>query len=361
MAKFDLRRIVRKEISQLRAVEVESVFPAEYMRLNMNENFFVEPEVVNGLVLEACREFDYRKYPENFAGAAVRAVSQFLGVDESMVFVGNGLDQVMDTIFRTYVERGSRVLVVEPTFGLYSYFTNLYGGEFKSVLLNRDFSLNVEETLKASREKVSLIILCSPNNPTGNQFPKEDVEKVLEADALVILDEAYVHFADYSMMNEVENYDNLVVMRTFSKVFGLAGIRCGYMVSSPEVVEYMRRATHPFHMSQLAQIVIAKALNIWDYFEEKAKLIVKERERLLENMKKIEGIEVYPSKTNFILFRIVKEGLTSKMLKERLKERKILVRDVSDRPLLSNCLRVSVGKPEQNEFFISALIESLGN
>jgi len=359
VGKINLKRIVRKEVARLQAVNVESDFSEDYVRLNMNENFFVESKVINRLIQDACKEFDYRKYPDKLAGLAVKAISRFLGVEESMVYVGNGLDDVMDTLFRTYVRKGSGVLVVEPTFGMYSYFTSLYGGELKSVLLNPDFSLNVEKILERSKDKVSLVIVCSPNNPTGNQFPREDLERILETDALVVLDEAYVQFADYSMIDDVWKHENLAVMRTFSKVFGLAGIRCGYLVSTPEVVEYMNRATHPFHVNQLTQLVVERALNMWSYFEKKVKEIVEERERLRKALGKLKGIKAYPSKTNFILVKIVKEGLTPKDLKERLRERKILVRDVSDKPLLSDCIRVTVGRPEQNELLISALKECL--
>ncbi|MEM2875464.1 MAG: histidinol-phosphate transaminase [Candidatus Bathyarchaeia archaeon] len=359
MARVDLKKIVREELAHLQAVKVESVFPEDYVRLNMNENFFVEPDVMEKIISEACREFDCRKYPENLAGEAVRAISHFLKVDESRVFVGNGLDQVMDILFRTYVGNGDKVIVVEPTFGLYSYFTKICGGNVETVLLNPDFSLNVKKIIETAKDGVSLVIFCSPNNPTGNQFPKEDLEKVLEVEALVVLDEAYVHFADYSLVDEVENYDNLIVMRTFSKSFGLAGIRCGYLVSTSEVVDYMKRITHPFHMSQLTQIIVSKALRASSYFEERARMVIEERERLQRVLGGIGGIKVYPSKANFILLKIVKEGLTSRIVGERLKERKVLVRDVSDKPLLSNCIRVTVGVPEQNKYFVSALIESL--
>lgn len=359
MRKMNLKKIVREEVARLQAVNVESDFPEDYLRLNMNENFFVEPEVINRLILDACKEFDYRKYPDNLAGLAVRAISEFLGVEESMVYVGNGLDEVMDTLFRTYVRKGGKVLIVEPTFGMYSYFTSLYGGELKSVLLNPDFSLDAKRILEQSKNEVSLVIICSPNNPTGNQFPREDLERILDIDALVVLDEAYVQFADYSMMDDVWRHENLAVMRTFSKVFGLAGIRCGYLVSTPEVVGYMNKATYPFHVNQLTQLIVEKALSMWSYFEGKVKEIVEERERLRKTLEKLEGIKAYPSKTNFILVKIVKEGLTPKALKDRLMERKILIRDVSDKPLLSDCVRITVGKPEQNELLISALEECL--
>ncbi|HDN62351.1 MAG TPA: histidinol-phosphate transaminase [Candidatus Bathyarchaeota archaeon] len=359
MGKINLKEIVREEVARLQTVKVESDFPEDYVRLNMNENFFVEPEVISGLIIDACKEFDYRRYPDNLAGLAVRAISRFLGVEESMVYVGNGLDEVMNTLFRTYLRRGSKVLIVEPTFGMYSYFTNLYGGELKTVLLNPDFSLNVEQIIEQSKDEISLVIVCSPNNPTGNQFPRDDLKRILEIDALVVLDEAYVQFADYSMIDDVWNYENLAVMRTFSKVFGLAGIRCGYLVSNPEVIEYMNRATPPFHVNQLTQLIVKKALSMWSYFEGKVKEVIEERERLRKALAGLDGIKVYPSKTNFILVKIVKEGVTPRILKKKLMERKILIRDVSDKPLLSDCIRITVGKPEHNELLVSALEKCL--
>lgn len=357
--KMKIKDIVREEILHSEIFEIKTVFPEEYIRLNMNENFFIERDVIQRIVQDACKEVDLRLYPPNLGAFAVSALSEFLGIDESMIYVGNGLDNVMEVFFRTFLRRGREVITIEPTFTVYSYFTRLSGGKVRRVLLNPDFSLNLDEISKAMNKDVSIIVVCSPNNPTGNQFPEKDIEEILKLDALVVLDEAYVHFAEYSMIDKLKSYDNLVIMRTFSKVFGLAGVRFGYLLSQPEVIDFMKRATHPFHMNYLTQLVIANALKMWSYFDERSKLLIKEREWLQSKLSKLEGIKPYPSKTNFILIRLLKDNLTPQLVCKKLRERKILIRDVSDRALLSDCIRVTVGTREQNETFLSAFEDVL--
>ena len=205
-----------------------------------------------------------------------------------------------------------------------------------------------------------MVLICSPNNPTGNQFTKESIRAIVEgANALVVLDEAYVNFAEYTVVDWIRNYENLVVLRSLSKVCGIAGVRSGYMIANPSIVSYMEKATPPFYINLLTQQITAKALENWRYFEEKAKIITEERKRLFETLRRIEGIEPYPSKANFILCKVTRKELTVPELRERLKARKVLVRDVSSRPLLNNCFRVTVGTREMNEAFITVLEEVL--
>ena len=358
--KFQPERLVREGVLKVPEYRFDEVTSREYLKLNFNENYLVEREFIKRLVSEALEEVDVREYPPAKGALIAKAVSEFFGLEESWVFPGNGLDGVMDVLFRTYLKKGRRVVIIEPTFSLYSYYTILYNGEVSEVLLNPDFTLNENKILESVDERTSIVLICSPNNPTGNQFSKGSVQSILESvDALVVVDEAYVNFADYTLIDLVKDYENLAVLRSLSKVCAIAGVRSGYLIANPWIVGYMKKATPPFHVNLLTQKITVKALENWRYFEEKAETIIEERRRLSEALKRIEGVEPYSSKTNFLLCKVTKRGLPVSELKERLKEKRVLVRDVSDRPLLDNCFRVTVGTREMNETFISSLKEVL--
>lgn len=358
------KRLARKEIQGLPLYDAESIFPEvldeKVVKLDLNENLVVSSDVVRKMLLDACQGVDARRYPPPYGATAAEAISNFFGFDKSEVLVGNGSDELLDLLMKAFVRKQTRVVVVEPTFPLYSYFTQLYGGEKVTVLLKPDFGLDMDALLEKGGGKSSLLIVCSPNNPTGKQFAKSDLEKVVkEFNGLVVVDEAYVDFAKYSVMDWTKETDNLIVLRTFSKAFGLAGIRLGFAVSNRSVIEYVKRATPPFNVNIIAQRLVALALQNWNYFKQQIEYIIREREWLRNALAKIEGVVPYPSDANFILFRIAKKGLSSSAVTERLQSKNVLVKDRGYAQLLENCMRVTVGTHDMNEAFISALKEVL--
>ncbi len=180
-----------------------------------------------------------------------------------------------------------------------------------------------------------------------------------EFNGVVVVDEAYVDFAKYTTIDWVRNFDNLVVLRTFSKAFGLAGVRFGFLVSNKSIVEYVKRVTSPFNVNIVTQRLIALALKNWKYFKERIQYVIREREWLRNNLAKIDGITPYTSDANFILFKVTKNNLTSSTVTKRLENRNVLVKDRGNLPLLTNCIRVTVGTRDMNETFLSALEEAL--
>ena len=359
-----IEELIRKEILGLSFYEVESILPRKLdekvTKLDLNENFAVAGDVVGKLLLDVCRDIDIRSYPPLYSAMATKAISNFLGFSESEISVGNGADDVLDSLMKIFVKKGSKVLVVEPTFPMYTYFTQLYGGKKVTALLRPNFELDVNGILEKCDEQTSMLIICSPNNPTGNQFKKGDVKKILqEFNGVVVVDEAYVDFAKYSVIDWVRKFDNLVVLRSFSKAFGLAGIRSGFLVSNKSIVEYVKRVTPPFDVNIVTQRLIALALQNWNYFKQRIKYIIKEREWLGNALAKIDGIIPYPSDANFILFKITKNNLSSSTVKKRLESRNVLVKDRGNLPLLANCIRVTVGTHSMNETFVSALKDAL--
>ncbi len=359
-----IKDLVQKEVRDLSCYEVKTILrqknQEKIVKMNLNENFAMPNETIQKLLLEACRSIDVRAYPPPRGSLAIKAISSFLGFSESEVSVANGADEIMDLLMKVFVRKGSKVMVVEPSFPMYTFFAQLYGGSAVPVLLRPDFSLDVDAILKKADKDTRLLFVCSPNNPTGNQFREADIKKVLqEFKGVVIVDEAYADFASGSVVNWVRDYDNLAVLRSFSKAFGLAGLRLGYLVSNESIVEYVQRVVGPFNVNSVTQQAIALALEKWSYFEQKIKLVVDEREWLMKNLKQIDGVNPYPSDANFILFKVTTDDLTSAIVTERMENRNVLVKDRGHLPLLENCIRVTVGTRNMNQTFLSALKESL--
>ncbi len=359
-----IKNLVQKEVRDLSCYEVKTILerkPDEkIVKMNLNENFAMPSEAVEKLLLDACRCIDVRAYPPPRGSLAVKAISDFLGLSESEVSVANGADEIMDLLMKVFVRRGSKVMVVEPTFPMYTFFAELYGGSKVTVMLKKDFSLNVDALLKKTDKETRLLFVCSPNNPTGNQFRESDIKRLLEEfKGIVVVDEAYVDFASGSVINWIRDYDNLAVLRSFSKAFGLAGLRLGYLASSKPVVKYVQRVVGPFNVNSVTQQAIVLALQNWSYFKEKIDLVVNEREWLMKNLQQIDGVKPYPSDSNFILFKVTKDKLSSAALTERIENRNVLVKDRGHLFLLDNCIRVTVGTRNMNETFVSALKESL--
>ncbi|HDQ06026.1 MAG TPA: histidinol-phosphate transaminase [Candidatus Bathyarchaeota archaeon] len=356
--------LVQKEVRDLSCYEVKTILEQKsqekIVKMNLNENFAMPTETIQELLLDACRSIDVRAYPPPRGSLAIKAISSFLGFSECEVSVANGADEIMDLLMKVFVRKGSKVIVVEPSFPMYTFFAQLYGGTKVTALLKPDFSLDVDAILNKMDKDTRLLFVCSPNNPTGNQFREANIKRLLqEFKGVVVVDEAYVDFASGSIIEWVRKYDNLAVLRSFSKSFGLAGLRLGYLVSNESIVNYVQRVVGPFNVNSVTQQTIALALQKWSYFEQQIRYVVDEREWLIQELKQIDGVTPYPSDANFILFKVTKPNLTSATVVERMENRNVLVKDRGHLPILENCIRVTVGTRNMNETFLSALKESL--
>ena len=359
-----IKKLVQKEVQDISCYEVKTITDKKseenLVKLNLNENFAMPRDFVQKLLLEACKTVDVRAYPPPRGGQAIAAISEFLGVDCSEVAVANGADEIMDLLMKVFIRKGSKIMVAEPTFPMYTFFAELYGGKKVTTMLKPDFSLDVDAILKKADKETRLLFVCSPNNPTGNQFKESAVKQLLEEfKGIVVVDEAYVDFASGSAINWVEDYDNLAVLRSFSKAFGLAGLRLGYLVASKHIVKYVQRVVGPFNVNSVTQQTIPLALQNWDYFKQKLDLVVKERQWVMKNLQQIDGVEPFPSDANFILFKVTADNLSSSELTQRIENKNVLVKDRGHLPLLENCIRVTVGTRDMNQQFVSALQTSL--
>ena len=341
------------ELAKRLGVSTEDILP-----LHANENLFIEKDWILERVREAISTLDFRLYPDPETLEAREAIAEHFGIESSEAVLGNGSDEILDILTKVFIDPGCEAVILEPTFSVYRYYTLLLNGKPRSVLLNQNFTPNVEAVLKAVTKKTRFIILCSPNNPTGNQYPKEDVKRIVEeSGCIVAVDEAYVDFADYTLTEWINEYDNLIVLRSFSKSFGIAGLRIGFAATNSNLAETLRKMVVPYNVNKLAQRMVPVLISNWDYLSQKISEVKKEREFLYNQLNKNENLKPYPSQTNFLLVRVVKPNYTSKTLQSRLLNKKILVRNRSEPPLLNNCLRITLGPRPLNQRLLECIKE----
>jgi histidinol-phosphate aminotransferase len=293
-------------------------------------------------------------YPDPTGGEVRVALSRYLGCGEEELFLGNGSDEILDLLGKLFLFEGRKAAIPVPTFPIYEQVVLLCGASPLFVPFGRDFRYTAEGFLEAIREGAEVVFLCSPNNPTGGTLGREDLEAILGEGVPVIVDEAYAEFSGTSHIPLVREYENLIVLRTFSKAFGLAGLRIGYAVARREVVEALLRIKMPFNVSILAQKGALGALSDRDHLERSLSLVREGRTFLREGLERWRGIHVYPSEANFLFLRLEERKGTE--VAEGLLKEGIIVRECSHfRGLDDAYLRVSIGTREENERFLQAL------
>jgi histidinol-phosphate aminotransferase len=301
---------------------------------------------------------DIHRYPEPTGRRLRELLARRMRVPEGMaLMLGNGSDDLIQIVTFTLARPGAAMLIPEPTFVIYRMNATLSGMRLASVPLRADFSFDREAFLAAMREhRPALVFIAYPNNPTGVLYPEADVEAVIRAaEGLVVVDEAYHAYAGKSFMGRLPEFPNLAVMRTVSKL-GLAGIRLGYLAARPEWIEQFNKVRQVYNVNVLTQTAAEFALEHLDVFEEQARRVLAERERLAQALAALPGVTVFPSAANFLLVRVPDAARAD----AGLKRHGVLVRSFHGaHPLLANCLRITVGAPEENRILLAALRESL--
>jgi len=259
----------------------------------------------------------------------------------------------------TFLEPGKRVVIPNPTFPMFGYMATLIGATVENVPLNKDYSYNTEALYERFLDGGDMLVICSPNNPTGGLFPLDRLEYVLSrTDAPVVIDEAYYEFSKSTALEYLKEYPNLIILRTFSKAFSLAGQRLGYALAAPEVAEEMLKVKLPFNIDQFSITAALKLLENRSVITQTVEEIISERDRLYTAMSSIPGVEVFPTSANFILFRTNND---SGKLAEGIFNDGILIRDLSSNPMLKNTLRVTVSTPNDNRAFLTSLKRVMGS
>jgi histidinol-phosphate aminotransferase len=298
---------------------------------------------------------EYNRYPDPDQRLLKEKISALFGIQPDQLFLGNGSDEAIDLLIRSFCEPNKdSILIVEPTYGMYSVCAEVNGVAVKRASLTGDFELNAKDVLGNANESTKLIILCSPNNPTGNLLDRDQVLKVIRGfNGLVIIDEAYIDFAnDTGFVQYLAAYPNLVILRTFSKAWALAGLRLGIAIASKEIIGVLTKIKYPYNINSITQRVALSALQNEKLKNEWVKEIIKERELLKSELQELKTVsKVFPSNANFLLVRF----LDSNFIFSYLIEKKIIVRVRSNVPLCNGCLRITVGTPEENKTLLEAL------
>ncbi len=336
--------------------------PNKIIKLGSNENpVGPSPQAVEALKKNLNL---ISQYPESNLDSLIQGIALYSGVSPSNVVVGgDGADEILDVLGKAFIEPGDEFIVPLPGYMYYEFTLKIQGAVPVYATWNvPDNSLDVVSVLEAISPRTKLIFLCTPNNPTGGLISKKDIKTVLEnTEAIVVVDEAYFEFSDVNNVELLEDYTNLFILRTFSKVLGLAGMRIGYGLSNPEIIEYMYRVKPVFSLTKLSEVAASATLQDEEYIKRSTRISIESREFLYKNMSKFKNLKVFSSKANYMLADIRKTGFTAKKLSEKLMERSIIVRDcTSFKGLDEYWIRVSVGTLEEDEEFIKVLGEIIG-
>jgi len=343
---FNLQKLVRENIKRLSpysSARKEFAGKAEIF-LDANENSFGSPLAAG-----------YSRYPDPLQLEIKEKIAELEKVKTSEIFIGNGSDEAIDLLFRIFCEPDlDEAIICPPTYGMYKVSADINAVKTKEVFLTADFQLDVQGIRKEFNKWTKLLFVCSPNNPTGNLMRREEIIKIAKSvHGIVVVDEAYIHFSgEDSMIDEIKNLPNLVVLQTFSKAWGLAGLRVGLAFANEEIIALFNKVKPPYNVSQIAQEAILEAFNNREEVEKTITEIISEREKLIKNLQEFSFVKkIYPTDANFVL---AKTTDAEKIYKFLLNE-KIVVRNRSNVELCENCLRITVGTPEEN----ASLMESL--
>ena len=346
MKNFNLDSLVRENIKNLQpysSARTEYTGDAAIF-LDANENSYGSPLDVN-----------YNRYPDPLQWQLKQELSKIKGIPPQNIFIGNGSDEVIDLAYRIFCEPGkNNVIICPPTYGMYKVCGNINGVEVREVNLTKYFQLDAEGILQAMNSNTKLLFICSPNNPTGNNMNRIDIELLMNNfPGIVIIDEAYINYSKQkTFLQELTEYENLVVMQTLSKAWGLAALRLGLAFASKNIIDLFNKVKPPYNINQSSQQLGIKALSGIEEVNANIKSTVEQRNILQEQLSQFNFIQkIYPSDSNFILIKTDDADSLHKFLSAQ----KIIVRNRSKEVLCENCLRITIGTPEENEILIEAL------
>jgi histidinol-phosphate aminotransferase len=323
----------------------------EVLKLDANENLFLSKHFMQQVMIESSYEIDPRLYPEKETDYLRGQLAELNGVDPSQIVIASGGDQIIELIYDAIGE--STVCAISPTFSMYPRAAKQRGLEYTEKPINNDFTLDIQNT-----QSYGLLILCNPNNPTGNQFNRDKIIKLIDkAEGFVLVDEAYTDYAEYSLASETAERENLIILRTFSKAYGMAGLRLGYCITNSELAEVLNtQCLMPYPVSSSVLRAGSILLRNKELIDQKIEEAKSQREALISSLNEIEGVTAFPSATNFVLFNTTKPY---NEVYEGLKERGILIRVFGGVLDKENCLRVTVAPEPMMDRFIEALKETV--
>jgi histidinol-phosphate aminotransferase len=329
---------------------------SKIVKLNFNENLFIDRVRQAALMKQLADEIDLRMYPEDEEAKLREKLTGYIGASAECLAISNAGDELIDRIVRLFIEKGDQAISFAPSFAIPRLCVSRQEAEYITVPLKGDFQLDVPAMLSQFNEKTRLLYLCTPNNPTSNQMRPEDVEKLVKAfPGIVILDEAYGEFADYSFVTRLQEFPNMVILRTFSKAFGLAMLRLGYAVANPPLAKVLReKAPLPYPVSGFTIRMGIKMLENMDITRSAVSALVAERGKFIKALNQIEGVQAFPSQADFILINTQKPA---DQVYTALLKKGIMLKKWGKLLQYDNCFRATVGLPEMNAKLIKALKE----
>jgi histidinol-phosphate aminotransferase len=354
-----MRDVIKPAVRALRAYTLAP--DRASIKLNQNENPWDAPARIKEEVLRRFAARNWSRYPDFIPASLHEQLARFAGWKPDGIIAGNGSNELIQAVLMVTMGAGKRVLICEPTFMLYRQVATVLDGEVETVSLTPDLKYDSEALLKTiETRQPDVTIICSPNNPTGCVIDQTALRSLLIAShGIVVIDEAYHEFAGRSVVPLLHEHDNLVVLRTFSKAMAYAALRVGYLLAAPDVVREIGKAVLPYNLNVFSQIAAEVAMeNYESELGPLVKQIVAERDRLFEELSRIDGLTPVESEANFIVVKSV--AMDPKRIFADLLQRDILIRDVSGYPMLRDYFRFSVGTPEENERFLKAIREICG-
>lgn len=316
------------------------------VKLDANEG---SKDLFKDLVKQLGEEFYLNVYPDDSYIDLKKAICNYVGCKTSNICVGNGSSELLDLCIKTFVDREELILSLDPSFAMYCIYAKIFDTKYIGATSDDDFVINTDKVIDLIKEKdPKVTIICNPNNPTGSMIKKDDVIRIIKStDNIVIVDEAYMEFGDESVVEEIENYKNLIVVKTLSKAFSMAGIRTGYLIACEELVNTVEKVRPPYNLNSISAFLATKALEEKDKMIAYVKGIKKEREKVYKSLLDM-NIKVFPSGANFLFFHSNIKNLEDKLIRED-----VLIRKFGGK--LDNHYRVTIGSVDENNEFIKAM------
>lgn len=327
------------------------------VKLNQNESPYDLPRELKAEIWQKFEQTAWNRYPSFTTETLRRKIAEKIGVSTDMVLLGNGSNELIQLICSIILEPGKKFMIVQPTFQLYEQIGRIFGADLMQLELSDNFQYPVPKILsELETNPIPLQIYCSPNNPTGSILTLEQIESILQASSgIVVIDEAYYDFSKITATGLIAKYPNLVITRTFSKACGLAGLRVGYLIGSPEVVAQVYKAKLPYNLDTLSEIAALTILENEGWIERRVKSILEQRDWLMTQLRRLKNIQIYPTHANFFL---ISTPFKPDYLFETLLGEGILVRNVSrNHPKLANVIRVSIGTSLENQRLVQVFQE----
>ncbi len=328
------------------------------VKLNQNENPYDFPDDLKEETFRRFRNRSWSRYPDFVPDALRLRVAEFAGWQKDGILIGNGSNELLQSALTVLIKSRTRVAIPAPTFTVYRLIARVLGARIVDIPLNPDLTYHVDDLIAKSKESgAGVLIINSPNNPTGSVLRNDGLKRILEQfSGHVLLDEAYYEFWGRTAMELLKDFPRLIITRTFSKAMGMAGLRVGYLMAHPDLAAQISKSKLPYNVNQFSLTAAEVALENAGRFRPAIEAVLRERDRLGKELSQVPGLKVYPSEANFFTVEV---PVSPRLVFEDLYSQGILIRDVSSYPMLSKCLRISVGTPDENNRLLSALHAAL--